>query len=84
MAENNSNKRAKLSRNGRSIEYSREEIESHLPNLADELSDSQTAPLDIPTATEFSEPRSPNEVKEVAQSHYDPESELFFAVILPP
>lgn len=77
MLENDPKKKAKISNDGRAVDYSMDEIKNLLPNLANELSDSQNPPLDIPTTTQYNEPRSPEQVKNVVQSLYDTDSELF-------
>ncbi len=77
MYEKDSNKKAKISKDKRSIEYSRDEIETLLPNLAEELTKSQ----EFSENQTISKPEDPlrtrDEVKKAIQSRYDPDTELF-------
>jgi hypothetical protein len=77
MLDKDPKNKAKIHKDGRSVDYSREEIESYLPNLVEELSSNQNPPIQIPTTTQYKEPRTPDQVKESLRSQYDPDSELF-------
>ncbi len=79
MENKDSKKKAKISEDRRTVEYSRDEIESLLPSLAGELSGDQYNPLEIiPKKFEGSQ-RSPDEIKKATESQYDPDSELIFS-----
>ncbi len=77
MEKKTSNKKANISENKQSVEYSQDEIESLLPNLARELAGNQHNPLEITPKDNEKTPRSQEEIKKVTQSQYDTDSELF-------
>ena len=77
MENKDSEKKAKISKDKRSVDYSRDEIESLLPNLAGELAGDQHNPLEIVPENLESAPRSPEEIKKATESQYIPDSELF-------
>ena len=62
-----SKKKAKVSEDKRSVEYSREEIESLLPNLAGELARDQYNPLEIISKNLEGSPRFPDEIKKATE-----------------
>lgn len=77
MENKDSKKKAKLSEDKRTVEYSRDEIESLLPNLTRELAGDQYNPLEIVQENLERIPRSHEEIKKTTKSQYDPDTELF-------
>ena len=74
MSKKERDRKATISKDGRSVEYSRDEIETLLPNLADEL---KKDPIVIPPSEHQNSPRTQEEIEEVTKSQYDQETELF-------
>ncbi|MBN2154935.1 MAG: DUF2095 family protein [Candidatus Lokiarchaeota archaeon] len=77
--QNSNRKKAKINKNGLSVDYSREEIEQYLPNLADELHNNPINPIEIyGPNTEKKKLRTREEIEEITRSQYEENSELYF------
>ena len=74
MSKKERDRKAIISKDGRSVEYSRDEIETLLPNLADEL---KKDPIVIPPSEQQNSPRTQEEIEGIVKSQYDQETELF-------
>lgn len=70
-------KKAKIDEKGLSVEYSREEIESLLPNLAEELTNNPHEPIEVEVPPSKKELRSKNDIQQAAKSQYKTDSELY-------
>ena len=79
MENKENTKKAQLSKDKLSVDYSREEIEKLLPNLAKELSESNQKNIGVSSNNTESQPklRSEDEIRKATQSQYDSDSELY-------
>ena len=70
-------KKAKLNEKSYSVDYPREEIETYLPNLAEELKNTPKEPIEIQPSPPTREIRSHKEIEQAVKSHYESDSELY-------
>ena len=78
MEKDTDHKKAKINENGFSVDYSRDEIENLLPNLAVELINNSTKSIEIQPPSPEKEIRTREEVQQAAKSQYETDSELYF------
>ena len=79
MENRDNRKKAQISKDKLSVDYPRDEIETYLPNLAEEINGLEQKSIEFTSESSENQvvPRSQEEIQKAVESNYDSDSELF-------